>query len=243
VTIVRIIPAVDILAGVAVRLLRGDYSRVTAYDDDPVNVAQEWLDGGASLVHVVDLEAARGGTRQSDVIARLTGRGIPVQLGGGIRTSQDARLAIDAGVQRVVIGSVLVSDEQETLAIVEEVGTDKVVAAIDVRGGRATGSGWLDEGMGLEGVLARVARVGISLALVTSIERDGTLEGPDLGLLERVRVASPGLALMASGGVGTLADIEDLTHRPDLVEAAIVGRALYEGRFTLSDAIAVADLP
>lgn len=234
----QIIPAVDLLDGAAVRLLRGDYGAVTGYGRDPAAIARGFVSQGAGLVHVVDLEAARGGQRQVDTVEAVLDAGVPIQLGGGIRTARDARWAVDAGASRVVVGSALVGPSDGPGAdIVEAVGAEAVVAAVDVRDGRALGSGWLDGGSALGSVLDRIVRLGIPRMLVTGIERDGTMAGPDLDLLSEVRASAPGVALIASGGVGTLDDIGSLVGLGEPVEAAIVGRALYERRFTLGEAI------
>ena len=233
----RIIPAIDVLEGNAVRLTKGDYDAVTVYSSDPGAIAREWSEAGAALIHVVDLEAARSGRRSADVLRAVVQRGVAVQLGGGIRSAHDAIEVIDAGVARVVIGSVLVADEEETGRIVKSIGPDRVVAAIDVRRGRAMGSGWLDDGVELSEMAGRIQRSGIAAALVTGIERDGTMQGPDLALLRETRAMLPGVELIASGGVGTLDDLDSLASVPDVVDGALVGRALDEGRFTLQQAL------
>lgn len=232
----RIIPAIDVLDGIAVRLTRGDYDRVTVYSDDPGAVASAWADAGVSLIHVVDLEAARTGTRQLGIRSVIAGHGAAIQVGGGIRTSEDARQEVDAGASRVVIGSVLVDDETEVRRIVDAVGPDRVVAAIDVRNDRALGSGWLDEGIEVKEMAARISRTGIQAALATGIDRDGTMRGPDLELLEKVRALLPDIELIASGGVGSLSDLATLASS-DLVDGTIIGRALYERRFTVEEAL------
>ena len=158
----QIIPAVDLLDGAAVRLLRGDYGAVTGYGRDPAAIARGFASQGAGLVHVVDLEAARGGQRQIDTVESVLDAGVPIQLGGGIRTARDARWAVDAGASRVVVGSALVGPSDGPGAdIVEAVGAQAVVAAVDVRDGRALGSGWLDGGSALGSVLDRIVRLGI----------------------------------------------------------------------------------
>ena len=233
----EILPAIDILDGHAVRLLRGDYDAVTAYDERPEAVAAAWAAGGATIVHVVDLEAARGGRPQEVAIRAVIDVGTEVQLGGGIRTPDDAARAIDAGAKRVVVGSALVAPDPAALeGIVERVGGTSVVGAIDVRAGRAVGHGWKGDGMSLAAVLERCRTFGVPRALVTGIEVDGTMDGPASMLLEQVRSISPDLGLIASGGVGTIDDLRRLAGRGDL-EGVIVGRALYEGRFTVREAI------
>jgi phosphoribosylformimino-5-aminoimidazole carboxamide ribonucleotide (ProFAR) isomerase len=191
---------------------------------------------GADIIHVVDLDAARGRPRDGNLVAALGAAGIPFQIGGGIRTAPDAWEAVRGGAFRVVIGSVLVSAPEEAAEIVRTVGPTRVVAAIDVRGGRARGSGWTDAGTPLNDVIERVTSLGITIALVTGIDRDGTLEGPDLALLAAVRALAPDLSLIASGGVGTIDDLLALASSDVEPHAAIVGKALYEHRFTLREA-------
>jgi phosphoribosylformimino-5-aminoimidazole carboxamide ribotide isomerase len=234
----QVIPAVDVLGEEVVRLTQGDYARVTTYDRDPVAVASRFVQEGATLVHVVDLEAARGGRRSMELLERLGAAGVPFQIGGGIRTGDVAREAIDMGAQRVVVGSAFIIDVKAAEEIIDAVGAGAVVAAIDVRDGMARGSGWLDDGIPLSDVLAFLVEVGIERALITGIEKDGTMEGPALQLCEEVRVRAPGLTLIASGGVGSLDDLRTLAASGIGIEAVIVGRALYESRFTLPEAIA-----
>jgi len=235
--IVLIIPAVDVLDGSVVRLYQGDYDAVTTYGDDPAAVATRWISAGATIVHVVDLEGARSGTPSAGLWKDLANTGISFQVGGGIRDASSARKAVGLGATRVVIGSAAVHDETALARIVAAVGPEAIVAAIDVRNGMAVGSGWLDDGATLEAVVSRVVSAGIGRALVTGIERDGALDGPNTEILETVRDLAPGLSLIASGGVGTLRDLAML--RDDGYEAAIVGRALYENRFTIEEAIEV----
>jgi phosphoribosylformimino-5-aminoimidazole carboxamide ribotide isomerase len=235
---VLVIPAVDVLGGAVVRLVRGDYDAVTAYSDEPAAIALRWVLAGAPIVHVVDLEGARSGMPSPGLWRDLRDAGIPFQIGGGIRDGATATSAVRHGASRVVVGSAAVHDAEALGAIVEAVGGSSVVAAIDVRDGMAVGSGWLDDGVALETVVASVLDSGVGSALVTGIERDGVLDGPNTDILETVRAISPGLSLIASGGVGSLDDLAML--RDSGYEAAIVGRALYENRFTLEEAIAAA---
>lgn len=233
-----IIPAVDILDGAVVRLLRGSYDEVTTYGRDPVAVGARFVAEGAPLIHVVDLGAARNGTRDLAALEALARAGIPFQAGGGVRTAADAIRTLEAGALRVVVGSVLTSGSDESYGIVEVAGPGRVVAAIDVRAGKAKGSGWLDEGVPLSDMVARVVALEIPRALVTGIDRDGTMDGPDIDLLGTVREHGPRLALIASGGVGSLEDLAVLRSSEVHVEAAIVGKALYESRFTVAEAVA-----
>ncbi|MDH5520658.1 MAG: 1-(5-phosphoribosyl)-5-[(5-phosphoribosylamino)methylideneamino] imidazole-4-carboxamide isomerase [Acidimicrobiia bacterium] len=228
-----VIPAVDVLDGRVVRLMRGDYDRVTVYADDPIRQARTWIDHGASLVHVVDLAGARSGEPDRGLWERMAAAGISFQVGGGIRTAELARAALDAGAARVVLGTAAVWDP-EILAAVGSPGA--VVAAVDVRNGRATGAGWLDEGKALDEVLDGLASVGCGRLLVTGIGSDGTMAGPELDLTARV-VIDGRFAVIASGGVGNLGDLRAVASLG--CEGAIVGRALYEGAFTLGDALGV----
>jgi phosphoribosylformimino-5-aminoimidazole carboxamide ribotide isomerase len=235
---VLVIPAVDVLEGAVVRLLKGDYDAVTVYSDSPGAVASRWMLAGASIVHVVDLEGARSGTPSSSLCNRLSDADVTFQIGGGIRDGSSALRAVRSGALRVVVGSAAVHDTAALDAIVDAVGASSVVAAIDVRAGMAVGSGWLDGGVALPTVVEQVVAAGIGTALVTGIERDGVLGGPNTEILETARGIAPGLSLIASGGVGSLDDLAMLRDRG--YEAAIVGRALYENRFTLEEAIATA---
>jgi phosphoribosylformimino-5-aminoimidazole carboxamide ribotide isomerase len=238
--LVLVIPAVDVLNGSVVRLLKGDYDAVTIYSDEPGAVASRWMLAGASIVHVVDLEGARSGTPSSSLCRNVSDAGVTFQIGGGVRDGSSALKAIRDGAARVVVGSAAVHDPAALDAIVDAVGASSVVAAIDVRAGMAVGSGWLDGGVAFPVVVERVVAAGIATALVTGIERDGVLCGPNTEILETARGIAPSLSLIASGGVGDLDDLAMLRDRG--YEAAIIGRALYENRFTLEDAIAVATI-
>lgn len=228
----EIIPAVDVLAGSVVRLMHGDYGAVTRYGDDPVARVSAFLAEGASLVHVVDLEGARSGKPDDRLLTALAATGGRFQIGGGIRTADRANAALACGAARVVMGTAAVW-APEVLAAVGDV--HKVVAAVDVRQGRATGGGWLDEGHELGQVLDGLDASGVERVLVTGIETDGTMGGPNIALLRRV-VADGRFAVIASGGVGSIEDIRTVAGLG--CEAVIVGRALYEGRFTLEEALA-----
>jgi phosphoribosylformimino-5-aminoimidazole carboxamide ribotide isomerase len=238
---VLVIPAIDLLDGRAVRLLRGSYDEVTVYDVDAVDAAKRWMGEGARRLHIVDLDAARGMDRDTVSIQRLVDLGIDIQVGGGIRSAAAAMATLEAGAASVVVGSALVVDSRSLAEIVGAVGPEKVIAAIDVRAGRAHGAGWQDAGAPVAEVLDRAIAAGITVALVTGIEQDGTMGGPDMDLLETVHRGAPGLGLIASGGVGSLDDLVALATSSIGIEAVIVGRALYEGRVDLTDAIAAVD--
>ncbi len=232
----EVIPAVDVLDGRVVRLLRGDYSDGTRYGDDPVAELRRWGELGARLVHVVDLAGARSGEPDRTMWESLAEVGVPFQIGGGIRDAAAAAAAIETGARRAVMGPTAVWHPEMLATAVDRIGPDRLVAALDVRQGRARGAGWLDEGRRLEEVIHAVAGAGVATVLVTGIERDGTMEGPDVTVLDEVASLAPQLELLASGGVGSLDDLAMLV--PTGASGVIVGRALYEGRFDYAEAVA-----
>ncbi|MGH8927438.1 MAG: HisA/HisF-related TIM barrel protein [Acidimicrobiia bacterium] len=231
----KVIPAVDVLDGKVVRLLQGSYDRVTIYGEDPVAMAATWIEKGAPMVHVVDLAGARSGRPDGLLWERLARAEIAFQVGGGIRDGEQARRALDAGAVRVVLGTAAVWRPR----VLVEVGQpERVLAAIDVSNGMARGEGWTDQGRNLTDVVSFLAAARIAGVVLTAIARDGTLEGPDLSLIGLVRDLAPTLNITASGGVGELSHLAALSRAG--CEAAIVGRALYEKRFTLEEAMTVA---
>lgn len=231
-------PAIDIRDGRAVRLVQGDYDRETAFEDDPVVAARRWVDEGATWLHVVDLDGARAGEpRNLDHLARIVAAvEVPVQFGGGLRDSKKVEDAISAGVERVVLGTAAVRDLDLTAAIADAHG-DRLVAAVDARAGKVAAEGWTTpEGVGPAELAAALAERGVQRFIYTPVDVDGTMEGPDTESLREVAAAAPA-ELIYSGGVGTLEDLEALAGLGlDNVEGVIVGRALYEGRFTVSEA-------
>lgn len=229
---IEILPAVDVLDGAVVRLMHGDYDRATVYSSDPVAQAARWVAAGAGCVHVVDLAGARDGTIDRSLWTGLAQAGVPFQVGGGIRTAATANDALAAGARRVVMGTAAVWNPGELAAVDDPT---RVVAAVDVKDGRATGTGWLDEGRALEEVLAALADRGIERVLVTGISRDGTMAGPAEDLLATV-VGTGRFRVTASGGVGTLDDIDRVAALG--CDEVIIGRAIYEGRFTVAEAVA-----
>jgi phosphoribosylformimino-5-aminoimidazole carboxamide ribotide isomerase len=233
-------PAIDILGGIAVRLLQGDYERETTYDADPVDAAKRWADEGAEFLHVVDLDGAKAGEpRNLDAIERIASSiSCPIQVGGGLRDPQAVRTILDAGADRVVIGTAALRDPELLDAMLEAHG-HRVVVSVDARAGRVALEGWTE--VGEEGVVDAVAALserGVVRFLCTAIEVDGTMEGPAIDQLAEIASATSS-QIIASGGVGTLAHLESLaSSSPPNIEGAIVGRALYEHRFTVSEAIA-----
>lgn len=233
-------PAIDIRGGQAVRLLQGDYERETAYDADPVDAATRWAGEGAEFLHVVDLDGAKAGAPQNlDAIQRIAAAAdCPIQVGGGLRDSASVRAVLDAGAARAVIGTAALRDPEFLAAMLDAHG-DRIVVSVDGRGGRVALEGWTEAGE--EGVVETVAALGargVARFLCTAIEVDGTMEGPAIEQLSEIAAATEA-KIIASGGVGTLAHLESLASKcPANVEGAIVGRALYEQKFTASEAIA-----
>ena len=234
----ELIPAIDLLGGRVVRLAQGAYDAVTSYDDDPVAVARRWEAEGASRLHLVDLDGAREGRpAQAHVVeAVVAAVGIPCQVAGGLRTAADAARALSTGADRVVLGSALISEPSLALRLVRTHGAQALVAALDVREGRALGDGWVAGARGADAVdhARRLADHGVVRFAVTAIAHDGMLQGPDLELLEAIRDAVPDAAIIASGGVSRLEDVRGLARRG--FEAAILGRSLYEGTLDLGEA-------
>jgi len=232
-------PAIDILGGRCVRLLQGDYGQETVYGKDPAAQARAFQDAGATWVHVVDLDAARTGdpvNRQvvAEVAATLD---VPVQAGGGVRTLDDARTLFDAGVSRVVMGTAAIEDP-ELVDQVADLG--RVAVGLDIRGEEVAVRGWTEgTGLLLTDAFERFSNRGTDAFVITQIERDGTLQGPDLEGLAAA-LATTGVDVVASGGVGRPSDLKDLA---DLAVAGrrlagiILGRALYEGTIDLAAAI------
>ncbi len=230
----ELIPAIDVLGGNVVRLERGDYESVTVYGSDPIATAQSFLAAGAPIVHVVDLEGARTGSADVALRRRLGAGGIRFQTGGGLRSAADVAAAIADGAERAVVGTTALWDSAELARMIAAVGRAALVIAVDVADGRARGAGWLDEGRPLGMLLDELVAVGAERILVTAIARDGMMLGPDLELLRRA--VESGLAVIASGGVGTLADLGAIAATG--AAGAIVGRAIYENRFTVAEAVA-----
>jgi phosphoribosylformimino-5-aminoimidazole carboxamide ribotide isomerase len=231
-------PAIDIRGGKAVRLIQGDYERETAYDDDPVVAARRWVDGGARWLHIVDLDGARAGEPVNlEHVRRIVASvNVPVQLGGGLRDSKKVEEAISAGAERVVLGTAAVRDPDMAEAIAAAHG-DRVVASVDARSGRVAAEGWTEESeLGTTEVMAELSRRGLRRFVYTPVDVDGLMEGPDLDSLREVARATEG-EVIYSGGVGSLDDLRAVAGLGlENVEGVIVGRALYEQRFTVDEA-------
>jgi phosphoribosylformimino-5-aminoimidazole carboxamide ribotide isomerase len=236
-------PAIDIRDGKAVRLIQGDYDQETAYDDDPVVAARRWVDGGARWLHVVDLDGARAGEPVNlEHVRRIVAAvAVPVQLGGGLRDSKKVEEAISSGAERIVLGTAAVRDPDLAAAIADAHG-DRVVVSVDSRSGKVAAEGWTEASdLGTAEVIAALADRGIRRFVYTPVDVDGLMEGPDLDSLREATKATEG-EVIYSGGVGSLEDLRALEELGiDNLGGVIVGRALYEKRFTVAEAQAILD--
>ncbi len=234
-------PAIDLRAGRCVRLVEGDFGRETVYGDDPVAVAESFAAAGARWIHVVDLDAARSGEGVnrpvvSRIAAAVSSAGVRVQSGGGVRSLADAEELISAGVARVVIGTAAV-ENPELVAEAASRWPGQVAVGLDHRGGEVRLRGWTEGAGRLVGQLVPEAmQAGASAVIVTDISRDGRLVGPDLQGLNAL-VAETGAPVIASGGVGSLSDVEALAG-VDGLAGVIAGKAIYEGHLDVREALA-----
>ncbi len=231
-----VIPAIDILGGRCVRLVRGDFDHPKVYSDDPAEVAAEFVSAGAERIHVVDLDAARGsGDKKGLIQSILRGKDIKIQVAGGIRSAETVDSWLDAGAHAVIMGTVAVRDPR-LLERSARRHPAQVMAALDVRNNQAAVSGWTEtEPVVIGSLLGRWDRLSLAGVVLTSIDMDGTLGGPDLKTLKRAR-AMTSHTLLYSGGITTVEDIKNVAAAG--AQAVILGKALYEGRITLEQALA-----
>jgi phosphoribosylformimino-5-aminoimidazole carboxamide ribotide isomerase len=235
-------PAIDILGGNAVRLTQGSFAAKTVYDTDPLSAARGWVEQGAAYLHVVDLDGARAGAPRNLEHLRAIARElqVPVQYGGGLRSAAAVRDALQAGARRVILGTAAFTDPGLLSAALEEHGADSMLVSVDARGGAVATAGWTETtGLGVAEVIERLRAQGVRQLVYTNVDRDGMLEGPDVGEVARVAAAARG-GIIYSGGIGSLADLQTLAALPDgsRIDGVIVGKALYERRFTVAQALA-----
>lgn len=237
----EVIPAIDLLNRQCVRLLQGDFSRVTVYSDDPIELARRYRDAGLRRLHVVDLDGARTGSPQNmDLITAMAAQvGLAVQAGGGLRDLDRALALRAAGADRVVVGSIAAEKPDTALAWLDRLGAEHLVLAFDVR---VTDNedpvvltrGWVkDSGSGLWALLEHFCAQGARHFLCTDVAQDGTLAGPNLNLYRECTRRFPAAAVIASGGVGSLNDLRQLAETG--VAAVVTGKALLDGRLTLEE--------
>jgi phosphoribosylformimino-5-aminoimidazole carboxamide ribotide isomerase len=241
----KLIPAIDLLDGRCVRLLHGDFEKVTHYPASPVELARQYAEAGAEWLHVVDLAASRDGAAAdtSALFALLGEAPQKVQTGGGVRNAQDIRQRLDAGAARVVIGSLSVTDSTGFISWLQQFGVDKLVAALDIRIDKdgipwPRIHGWTGRGdRDMWQLLDELVAGGLEHLLCTDISRDGALSGPNLDLYSEITARYPGLQLQASGGVSSLEDLRRV--KPTRAAGVITGKALLEKRFDVAEALEV----
>jgi phosphoribosylformimino-5-aminoimidazole carboxamide ribotide isomerase len=241
---VRLYPAIDILGGNAVRLVKGDFEAKKVYDEDPVSAARGWVSAGARFLHVVDLDGAKSGEPVNLGHLRLIAAeaGVPVQYGGGLRTARAVGEALDAGAARVILGTVAITDPGLVEEVLDAHGPERILVAVDVRGGHVATHGWVQTtDTKAREAFAALRERGAEHFVFTNIDHDGMLDGANREEVISVAAAAGEGSLIFSGGIGTLEDLRGLAAlRSELelerLDGVIVGTALYEERFTIAQA-------
>lgn len=230
----KFIPAIDLMDGAVVRLTKGEESTRKGYGITPVEAALEWQKQGAEYIHIIDLDAAFGKKLNTELIKEIIAKlDVPVQVGGGIRSYEKAAEYLDSGVGRVILGSMPIKKPEETQRLLESYGPERIVIALDHRNGNITIKGWQETtNEKLDDVLERYVEAGFKWFLVTNVDTDGMFSGPDVETFNRIVSKA---SIIASGGVSKLADLTQLTSIG--ADAVVVGKALYENRFTVTDAL------
>jgi phosphoribosylformimino-5-aminoimidazole carboxamide ribotide isomerase len=235
----NVIPAIDILDGRCVRLYQGDYSQSQTFNENPVDVAKQWADQGASRLHLVDLDGAKAGqpVNQKTIEAIVKAVDVPVQLGGGLRNYASVANVLALGVEQAILGTVAVEEPELVGQLCQEF-PGQIVVGIDARNGKVAVKGWLETSEVLATDLAeRMAKLGVAAIVYTDIHRDGTLAGPNIPALREL-ASAVAIPAIASGGISSITDLLSLLALEPLgVKAAIVGRALYTGDIILKEAI------
>ena len=233
-----LLPAVDVKDGQAVRLVRGELANQSNYGA-PLDAALDFQSAGAEWIHLVDLDAAFGTGSNHEILADVIKKlDIKVELSGGIRNEESLKRALDTGCERINLGTAALEDPDWTASVVSRFG-ERIAVGLDVRGHTLAARGWTKEGGGLFETIERLDRDGCSRYVVTDVNKDGTLQGPNLALLKEVCSAT-NKPVIASGGVSTLDDLRALRALTEIgIEGSIVGKALYSGAFTLQEALAV----
>ncbi len=233
---IELIPAIDINGGRAVRLHQGDFAQTTLYDADPLDAARRWVAQGATRIHVVDLDGARAGRPVNlPIIAAIVAAcTIPVQVGGGVRDAATVAQLLELGVARVILGTAAVQEPALVAQLAAQYG-EQIIVGVDARDGLVATAGWLEaSAVRASDLVADLGARGVRRFIYTDIARDGTMTAPNYAATAAL-VQPGGPAIIASGGVGSIAHLRDLL--PTGVEAVIIGRALYDGRFTLDTAL------
>ncbi|MET0785123.1 MAG: 1-(5-phosphoribosyl)-5-[(5-phosphoribosylamino)methylideneamino]imidazole-4-carboxamide isomerase [Paenisporosarcina sp.] len=235
-------PAIDMRGGKCVRLYKGDYNQETIYADSPFEMAKTFASQGAKWIHMVDLDGARDGKRihDQDVIHAATELGINVQIGGGIRSEEDVKHYLDQGVARVIIGSLAIQQPELANRLIEKFGPDKIVIGIDAKDGMVATHGWMETSSksAIE-VGQYFASRGAKTFIFTDIATDGTLKGPNI-LANELLAEATGAEVIVSGGISSLADVKAVAQvaKESTINGVIFGKAIYENRFTLPEALA-----
>lgn len=232
----ELIPAIDLIDGRCVRLTQGDYGQTKIYDAEPVDMARRYADCGVRRLHIVDLDGAKAkapcNLRTLEKVVAATG--LDVEWGGGIKDSVAMQQVVDAGASRVICGSVAVDNPELFAQWLQEYGASRVILGADIRDGRVATHGWLkDGGMGVEELVEKFLPYNLSQLICTDISRDGMLQGPNLPLYEQLQQRFPMVDVTLSGGVSSMDDLK--RARECGVRAAIIGKAIYEGRITLKE--------
>jgi len=233
---IDIIPAIDIIDGKCVRLSQGDYASQIIYNEDPLEVAKEFEDNGITRLHLVDLDGAKAGKIINyKVLERIANKtNLVIDFGGGLKSSDDLRVAFESGAQMVTGGSIAVKKPQEFESWIERYGSEKIILGADAKDNKIAVTGWLEEtDQELIPFIQDYKQKGIEKVICTDISKDGMLQGPATDLYKEILVAMPDLYLVASGGVSNIADIEALAEAQ--VPAVIFGKAIYEGKINMKE--------
>lgn len=235
----QLIPAIDLMSGKIVRLTRGEAKTAKSYQEEfgtPLDAAKRWRDEGASKLHIIDLDAAFGIGNNRFMVAEIAKNGgLPIQVGGGIRSIEVAENLLQMGVNQVILGSLAFSDSTVIKKVQKTFGSESVIVALDNKEGLIMVEGWQTAtAMTVDRALEKFTELGVHRFLITSIAQDGMLNGPDLQILSAA-TEYPGIKIIAAGGIGTIGDLAALKEIG--VEGAVIGKALYEGRFSLREAI------
>jgi phosphoribosylformimino-5-aminoimidazole carboxamide ribotide isomerase len=238
----EVIPAIDLMKGKVVRLFQGDAKTVKAYGylGNPTGIAKKWEKEGAKTLHIIDLDAALNMGSNLEIISKIAAAvDLPIQVGGGIRTLDTAKNLLKTGINRIILGALAVNEPHALMEIREKFSYERVIVALDHRNGRIMVEGWkTPTTLEIEEALKKFIDLQVKTFLITSITKDGTLKGPDFDTLSRA-CGHPNVNIIAAGGVSTLNDLTVLKRIG--VNAVVVGKALYEGMFTLKEAIKVAE--
>ena len=232
----RIIPAIDIIEGKCVRLSQGDYNQKTVYNENPLEVAKEFEDAGLKYLHLVDLDGAKAKKVVSWKVLEsiVSNTSLQVDFGGGLRTAEDVQAVFDSGAKQITAGSIAVNDRETVLRWISEFDSEQIILGADAKNGRIATHGWLDDsGLDVIEFISDYQKEGIEYVVCTDIAKDGMLEGPSIELYKQILAANKGLKLIASGGVSSINDLKEL--KTIGCDAAIVGKAIYEAKFSLKE--------